>query len=179
MENVNFIQNRLLPVAVGVLISIALAVTIIPVIIQSTNGVKYFDFVGFAGINLILFVAGVFILAYFLLKQWKVCIDYAQKNQEKEAENRQKEEMQKSLNKDAEERRVFDRQRNQVNDLFRLFELAKETSEISESAPITDKADKLLVRVIQKNVILDIEKLNQLMTYYNSLYPQNKTDQNV
>lgn len=70
-------------------------------------------------------------------------------------------------------------ERNQINDLFRLIELAKETSEESESAPNTDKADKLLVRIVNKHTVLDMAKLDKLMTHYHSLNTQHKTEQDV
>ena len=76
---------------------------------------------------------------------------------------------QKLLNDDAKERRAIEQKQNGINDFCRLIELCKETTETSESVPTTDKADKLLVRVIKKEVVLDIKKLDQLITHYKSL----------
>ncbi|MCL6102247.1 MAG: hypothetical protein M1292_07105 [Bacteroidetes bacterium] len=84
MGKENFIQNK---IAVGALILVALAATIIPAyLLLNTSGVKYLEFVNFLGINLVLIVAGSIFLAFALIKQWNICIDYANKQADKRTE---------------------------------------------------------------------------------------------
>lgn len=181
MGTENFIQNKMIPISVGTLILIALAATIIPAyMLLNISGVKYFEFVNFLGINLVLIVAGSLFLAFFLIRQWKICIDHANMKEEKDDDNIRKKEIQNQLNKDAETRRAFERERNQVNDMFRLFELAKEKpEEITDRTKTKEKGDvpKQIGNDIttKKNEILNTDKLAILINQYQNLISKQET----
>lgn len=181
MEKENFIQRRSVPIFIGILILSGFAVAFIYLIKSlDFNESKYPVLVYFWGISQILIVIGSSGFAFFLLMQWKTCIDHAQMMQEKQADNIQKEKMQKLLNLDAEARRVFERERNQVNDMFRLFELAKEKPEektdntkVKEDGAVLKHIDNNVFT--KKNEIINIEKLASLIDQYHNLISKQQT----
>jgi hypothetical protein len=80
MAKENFIQKNKLPIAATVLILFITTLSIIPLFIpydhcfskQHTSG--YFN-----GINLMLLVIGTLFIAFYLFRQWTICIDHVLK----------------------------------------------------------------------------------------------------
>jgi hypothetical protein len=179
METENFSHKRL-PVAVGLLILIALITAFIPARISlNPDEAKYPVFVYFFGVNLSLIVIGTLLIAFYLVRGWFISFDKANKKKENEAEKSHKEIIQKQLNEDAERRRIFERERNQINDMFRLFELAKEKpEEIIDKNKTKEEgiAPKLMENDLftKKNEIVNIDKLDKLIVHYQSLMSNQK-----
>ena len=122
------------------------------------------------GICQVLLVAGMILFAFYLTCLWFKTATKLRELHEKEEERKQSQE---HLKAELKIRTGYEQERDKVNDLFRLMELAKETEESSESAPGTDK---LLNRVITKNTVLSMDKLDKLVEDYNSLNIKRKTD---
>jgi hypothetical protein len=128
----------------------------------------------FFGINSVLIVLGTMFFAFYLIRQWIIGIDYLNGQIEKQIDKDEKQKQQDQLIKDAEMRREFDRQRNQINDMFRLIELTKEQSE-----EITDKSHendegigkKQIDKDVftKKNEIMNVEKLSNLIDQYQNI----------
>lgn len=182
MEKENIIPLKRFAFAIGIFIILLIVSLYTPlarplVTTEYTHPVIAYFF----GIALILIVIGFYSILFFLHVRWKICIDHVHLMEEKEVENRHKEEAQKLLNEDADKRRVFDRERNQVNDIFRLIELAKEKpEEIIDKTKTKEKGEvpKLIVndKTTNKNEGVNTEKLDKLIIHYQSIIsnPQNK-----
>jgi flagellar motor component MotA len=173
MEKDKFIQKKGILFIVGIImIVLAIVATFNPVLIPIRQ------FMGndseiecFFGINSVLIVLGTMFFAFYLIRQWIIGIDYLNGQIEKQIEKEEKQKQQDQLIKDAEMRREFERQRNQINDLFRLIELAKEQSD-----EITDKSheneegtgEKQIDKDVftKKNELLNVERLAYLIHQY-------------
>ena len=163
-------------ITILILLILAIGVVFIPLLSPTfKNQDALMIEVWFIGICQIILSIG-FLFFVFLLS-W-MGFQYYQNENKKESQvidRKNKESDQTRLAAEAQQRRIHDEERNRVNDLFRLIELAKETTEKSESAPTIDKADKLIV----KHESLNISKLKELIIHYNTLNSQSNTDQHV
>ena len=174
METEKFIK-KWIPIAVVVLILLAYLATFIPTFITpKCDEAKYQVIVYCFGINLVLLVIGTFSLAFFLIRQWMICIDHVNEKKEKDVENSEKTSKQNLFEADTAARRAIERDRNQINDLFRLIDLSKdkleETAEKTETNAkqedpkhtVTDKSSK-------KNEIVNIDKLANFIDQYQNI----------
>ncbi len=128
------------------------------------------------GISKLLIMFGLILFSFFL--SWQRYQYYLEelKKKARDDEWERKRSEHNQLFEEAKPRRKDDENRNLINDLFRLIESAKETTEKTESAPVKENGDKLLVRVIEKKVTLDTTKLELLIENYNKFSSQHKTN---
>lgn len=181
METMKLIKRNKLAIVAGLLVLLAVAIVFVPLLIPFNHCVCKFYRAGyFNGINLMLLLAGTLILAFWLVRQWAICIEHEDARAEKDKEHKYILEQQKLLKADAEVRRVCEQNRNQINDLFRLIELAKDKTE--ETAENTVPAEKEIVpkpgvtnKTIMKKEGLDTEKLTVLNNLYQSLITKHQT----
>ncbi len=161
-------------IGVGILIALAFAATFVPAIkMFKPDGTEYPMLVPFFGINLTLLVVGTLFLTFCLIRQYVIYITHAYKhiNRKEEYENNQI--LQKRLKTEAEERRDFERERNQINDMFRLFELAKEKpEEIADKTKTKENGEtpKHVANdiITKKNEFVNTDKLANLINEYQS-----------
>lgn len=175
MEKENYIQKRSIPFFVGLLLVIAFAASFAPFVKPlNLDVIKYPMLIYFFGINLILVVIGSFFLSFYLIKLWIISFDQANKFKEKEIDNLLRVKMQELLNEDADKRRIYEQGRNQINDLFRLIELAKDTlEEINEKSEVDENKTMPkhteINKVIKKNEGLNTDKLTGILNVYQIL----------
>ena len=175
MEKDKFIRKKGVLVIVGIMIFLAIAITFIPAFIPIRQFMGNDSAITwFLGINSVLIVLGTMFFAFYLIRQWIIGIDYHNGQIEKQKDKDEKQKQQDQLIKDAETRREFERQRNQINDLFRLFELAKEKPEEvtdksheNEEGPVKKQIDKDVFT--KKNEIMNVEKLTNLIDQYQNI----------
>lgn len=171
MEKETIIPKKRIPGTVYILILLAFAATSITALLwlrpfENRSPVLVY----FLGINLTLLVIGSLSLSYCIIRQWINCIDYDRVKAEKEAENCEKDKTQKLLKEDADQRRSIERERNPVNDLFRLAELSKIKT---EKTTVRKEAEKSKVpntiSETNKKEENSIQELNRLLELYQSL----------
>ncbi len=179
METDKFNQKNGIKVAVGIIMMIGLAIAVTFIFIPAF--IPIHQFMGndsvmtwFFGINSVLIVLGTMFFAFYLIRQWKIGIDYHNAQIEKQKDKDEKQKQQDQLIKDAETRREFELQRNSINDLFRLMELVKEKSE-----EVTDKSHENEENAVKKqidkdvftkkNEIMNVEKLANLIDLYQKM----------
>jgi|GEM_PF-1099218 Na+-transporting methylmalonyl-CoA/oxaloacetate decarboxylase gamma subunit len=175
METERLIQKREIIVAVGIMIFLAIAVTFIPAFIPNSQiKNQYSVLIWFFGINSVLIVLGTMSLAFYIIRQWINEFAYHNRHVKKQEEEQKQHNW---LIEEVETRRAFDRERNQINDMFRLFELAKEKPE-----EITDKTKEKEEGEVKKqinkdvftkkNEIMNTDKLANLIDQYQKFIPK-------
>lgn len=137
-------------------------------------------FLIFWGIGLLLIVLGLLAIALLMLWQWGQITANQIEEEKKQAERQHSIECMSDLNKEAETRRKIERERNRINDLFRLIELAKEKpEEITDKSKTKEKGDvpKQIGNDIttKKNEIVNTDKLANLINQYQSLISNQQT----
>ncbi|MFH1118201.1 MAG: hypothetical protein V1775_00150 [Bacteroidota bacterium] len=171
-------------VAIGILLIIALGVTFIPAYLWMVpDEYNHSIFAYFLGINQTIVVAGTFFLSFFLLRQLRRCIDHNQIIEEKKLENAHKLAWNNQLISDAKSRRESEQKSNQINDYFKLIELAKEkTKELHDNgkAKTKDPDNKHIDDngITKKTESVNPEKLSGLIKHYEILISeqQNKKE---
>lgn len=184
MEIKNLFQKKSMLFIVCIFIALVCSATLFPILFTAFTEVVIYPVLAFAfGVNLVLVVIGSFILGYFLIKQWIICVDFSNKLLEKEAENEHNENMQKLLNADADNRRIHELENSKKNDLFRLIELAKDKpEENTEKTEIDEMQAKpkhtLINKTITKNEGLNLDKFASILKQYEILTIHQQTNQN-
>jgi hypothetical protein len=118
------------------------------------------------GICQIILIAGLCVVAFFMMMNWWKYIMNRQLQDEKKEDNNLRHQQ---LNTDMANRKHYELERDHVNDLLRLTELAKNKSEQSELKENKEKADQPFIRIISKSEDLDMEKLKELIKQYNHI----------
>lgn len=135
----------------------------------------------FLGIDVLLIVIGLFAIAVLLLWQLGQINTTQIEEDKKRAERDHSIICMSDLKKDAEIRRDIEHERNRINDLFRLIELAKEKpEEITDKSKTKEKGDspKSITndKITKKTEGLDTEKLTILINHYQSLNSNQQTN---
>lgn len=171
MEKENIIPKKRIPGTVYILILLAFAATSMTALLwlrpyENRSPVLVY----FLGINLTLLVIGSLSLSYCIIRQWTICIDHDRVKAEKEAENCEKDKTQKLLKEDADQRRSIERERNPVNDLFRMAELSKVKTEKTIVRKESEKSKEPdTISETDKREETDTQKLNELSEHYQNL----------
>lgn len=174
---------KLFPIAACILMILAFAATFTPLFIgvNGENGNrKIFDLILAA--NLFLLISGTLLFAFYLFKQWIILVNHANEFKEKQTENERQDTYQKKLNNEAEARRTFtfERERNPINDLFRLIEFAKEELEVESDKSLkkikgTDPTTTETNILTKKNKSVNTEILDKLIKHYIRLSAEQPT----
>lgn len=171
-------------VAIGILLTIALGVTFIPAYLWMVpDDYDHSIFAYFLGINQIIIVTGTFFLSFFLLRQLRRSIDHNQILDDKKLENAHKLAWNSQLISDAKSRRESEKNRNHMNDYFKLIDLLKEkTEEVTDNTEtqINEPGSKHINNKIitRKTEAMNTDKVSSLLEHYETLISeqQNKKE---
>ena len=114
----------------------------------------------FAGINQIIFVSGLFVLALYFIRQYFKCISNRQRILEKRIDYLQKLKLQKESQTEAIERIKFEKQRVEANDYF---ELAKLAIEKTITTPSPDSEEKREEYTMNEKILTQLFELYQTL----------------
>lgn len=128
----------------------------------------------FLGIGLLLIVFALLAIAILMLWQWGKIIANQMEEGKKQVERLNSEECMRDLKEDAKKRQDIERERNRINDLFRLIELAKAKSEeITDKTKTKEKGDAPKTSenniITAKKELVSSEKLDKLIVHYQAL----------
>lgn len=130
----------------------------------------------FIGIALLITIIGLFVVSLLMLWQLGVITSHHIEEEKTIAECKCSKDSANEMKKEAEVRFIKEKERNTVNDLFRLIELAKDQSLKTEETVNKEKPTDPVVRIINKNEGLDIKKLEHLINHYKILTKENNSN---
>jgi hypothetical protein len=128
----------------------------------------------FLGLGQLILLTGLILFVFYCARLWYLCYTLNQEQEEKKADFEEKQKLQITLNEDAEKRRLLEHERNRINDLFRLIELAKEKPEETSEKTRTKENGEVPKEIendktTKKDEVVNTEKLAKFIDQYNNL----------